>query len=72
MIRATKALSCKLLAILKNKYSLMMCFINTYCACGLFFVQKSAVTNFKLLLRLFFAQLHELWQAKVLVLEPTF
>jgi len=24
------------------------------------------------LLRLFFAQLHELWQAKVLVLEPTF
>ena len=72
MIRATKALSCKLLAILENKYSLMMCFIFEYRARRLFFAQKSVVTNFKLLLRLFFAQLHELWQAKVLVLEPTF
>lgn len=57
MIRATKALYRKLLAISQNKYSSVHVLDFLFSASGMFFVLCGTVTNIKLLLRLFFTQL---------------
>ena len=63
MIRATKALYRKLLAIFQNKYSSYYVLNTLFSASGMFFVLSGSVTIIKLLLRLFFTQLLKLWQA---------